>query len=82
MNNRLALALIIGFLVSMITALMTAEVRYYDLGLGKKEIKEREYELSRYGKKETEYSSTFILVSLIGGVGIGYLLIGPEKKKY
>ena len=43
MNNRLALALIIGFLVSMITALMTAEVRYYDLGLGKKEIKEREY---------------------------------------
>lgn len=68
MNYRFALSLVVGFLISMITASITAERTYNP-------------HVTWGPNKEIKYNNTFIIISFIGGIGIGYLLTEPKKRK-
>ena len=70
MNRSIAIGLIVGCIFAVIIANLTKQSKYYDLYEGeKKEVLQNE----GYNYQQTKYNTTLILVSLIGGIGVGYL---------
>lgn len=89
MNRQTAIGLIVGCIFAVATAFFTKDYSYYVSNIGGQsfEISKESYDLGIYpdGRKaenrisfrrESKYSTVFILVSLIGGIGIGSLLGG------
>lgn len=82
MNRQTAIGLVVGTILSLATAFITGENRYYILGYGesgRKEISTNRYENHVYDDditgivKAFKFNNTLILLALIGGTGLGYL---------
>lgn len=78
MNRSIAISLIVGSVFAIITGVLTKQTKYYKLYEGtKKEVLQSE----RHNNQQTSYNSTLILVSLIGGIGVGYLCSDIIEKR-
>ncbi|MCW4451595.1 hypothetical protein OK344_05175 [Kaistella sp. BT6-1-3] len=78
MNRSIAISLIVGSIFAIITGVLTKQTKYYDISDGtKKEVLQSEYP----NNQQTSYNSTLILVSLIGGIGVGYLCSDIIEKR-
>ena len=79
MNRSIAISLIVGSIFAIITGILTKQSKYYVLD---DEGKKREVLQSEYhNNQQTRYNSTLILVSLIGGIGVGYLCSDIIEKR-
>lgn len=94
MNRQTAIGLIVGFVFALITAFTTSKTFYYvnDRIGNSHEINKESYNKRIYpnGKqapnrlqfrKEVKYNPTFIIVALIGGIGLGYILSEKIESK-
>lgn len=79
MNRSIAISLIVGSIFAIITGVLTKQSKYYELDEEgkKKEVLQSEY----HNVQQTNYHSTLILVSLIGGIGVGYLCSDLVEKR-
>lgn len=89
MNKSIAIGLIMGSVLGILTALVTKEYSYY--AINKKgqsfEISKESYDRRIYpnGKQaenrinfrfESKYDTVLTIASIIGGIGVGYIIGG------
>lgn len=88
-KNKLAKSLLIGAILSIVTAYITLETTYaiYHKTTGDKRVKSKsEFERASIRKKERfiidrEFNYGLILIGFIGGTALGYLLINIRGEK-
>lgn len=83
MNKKVAISLIYGCIFAIIAALFTSTTHYYYNNGNTHEISKPDYYSGDYDNpwKEVKYNDAFILIGLIGGIGVGYLVADLFKKK-
>lgn len=78
MNKKIAISLVLGCIFAILTARFTRTTHYY---YRYHEISKAEYYGGDEERTAIKYNDAFILIGLIGGIGVGYLISGLVFKK-